>query len=156
MKKFHLQSLLTGAHFALWAVLQFGRYFCAFCFLQHSKAQSYTDLHSASQSQLPFLYVSQRPWLNFEHQLVSYFGTYFSSNLTEQNPYEPRWWGCITSDNTSRSVMPDSPRKQTADFREQKRWSEEEKLNSSWKKEFRLQWLGRFLDLGQQPHCNDS
>lgn len=101
VKKSSLHSLCMGAHFVLWAVMPFSKYFDAFCFLQHFSAQSYTDLHSASQRQHLLLHASQRPWLNFEHQLLSHIRACFSSNLTEQNPYEPRWQDWITSANTS-------------------------------------------------------
>lgn len=73
-----------------------------------------TKLRSASQRQHLFLHASHRPWLNFEHQLVGDTEAYSSRNVTEQNPYEPRWQDWITSVNTSHTMLPNSPRMQKA------------------------------------------
>lgn len=41
VKKSSLHSLGMGAHFVLWAVMQFSKYFGGFCFLEHVSPQSY-------------------------------------------------------------------------------------------------------------------
>lgn len=147
--------------------------FWRFLLLRALKCTKLHKLTHASQRQHLFLHASRRPWLNFEHQLVGHIETCFSSKLTEQNPYEPRWQDWITSANTSYTMPPDSPRKQKAhsvskrgEVRK-KSWTVTERRNQTSVAEiirFRstasLEWFLNFsfinslLGLQSYFHCN--